>query len=177
MLMHRRTPALLALAAAPLLFSLTGCTTAPTLQVTSATVTDSSDEAVVVTFVINARNTTEDPLGLQDARYTVSLAGVTARVERSPEATLRALGEQEFHLPASFAIPRSQRAGLTSAPYSISGSVAYEPPDAVNKQFFQWGIYRPTGSISGSGTVDLAAAPRPVPAPAGRPLAVQPVKD
>jgi len=145
-----------------------GCAPTPTLQVMDATMIEASAEAVVVAVRVRATNIGDDGLPLRIASYTLSIGGKSATVTRSPEATLRARGEQEFIVPAALLLSASERAGMASAPFTITGSVSYVPPGRIADVFFEWGVYRPSAPINGGGTVNLAGPVRDAPLPEGK---------
>jgi hypothetical protein len=165
---NRRSAAVMVFASAGVCALLSGCAPSPTLQVMDATMIEASPEAVVVAVRVRATNTGEDGLPLREATYTVSVAGRSATVTRSPESTLRARGEQDFIVPASIRVTQAERAAMAGAPFTVTGKVSYVPPGRIPEVFFDWGLYRPSASMSGGGTVDLTGAPKPAPLPDGR---------
>ncbi len=155
--------ALSACAAAAL--TLAACAPTPKIDVVSATVTDASDEAVVVSFVLTASNTYEEGLPLQDITYTATVGSQSVRMVRSPEATLRAAGQQSFVIPAALTIPRSARESLKQVPWTLSATARYTEPGAIPRTLYDWGVRQPSANASGSGTIDLSAAPKPAVVP------------
>lgn len=155
--------ALSACAAAAL--TLAACAPTPKIDVISATVTDASDEAVVVSFVLTASNTYEEGLPLQDITYTATVGSQSVRMVRSPEATLRAAGQQSFVIPAALTIPRSARESLKQVPWTLSATARYTEPGAIPRTLYDWGVRQPWTSTSGSGTIDLSATPKPAVVP------------
>ncbi|MBL0869944.1 MAG: hypothetical protein IBJ18_05135 [Phycisphaerales bacterium] len=145
--------------------SLSACAPTPKIDVVSATVTDASDEAVVVSFVLTASNTYEEGLPLQDITYTATVGSQSVRMVRSPEATLRAAGQQSFVVPAALTIPRSARESLKQVPWTLSATARYTEPGAIPRTLYDWGVRQPSASASGSGTIDLSAAPKPAVVP------------
>lgn len=138
------------------------------MVVSSVSITEATDDAVVATFVLSAENPGDEALLLKSATYDVSVAGVRTSVRRSPEASLRATGGQQIILPVALKMDRAARAAAGSAAaYSISGSLAYLSPGVVAQQMEEWGIYAPSASFAGSGTINLTAAPSPAPKPEG----------
>lgn len=145
--------------------TLGACAPTPKLDVVSATVTDASDEAVVVSFVLTASNTYEEGLPLQDITYTATIGSQSVRMVRSPEATLRAAGQQSFVIPAALTIPRSARESMKQVPWTLSATARYTEPGAIPRTLYDWGVRQPWTSTSGSGTIDLTAAPKPASVP------------
>lgn len=158
-----RGVALSACAAAAL--TLAACAPTPKIDVVSATVTDASDDAVVVSFVLTASNTYEEGLPLQDITYTATVGSQSVKMVRSPEATLRAAGQQSFVIPAALTIPRSARESLKQVPWTLSATARYTEPGAIPRTLYDWGVRQPSASTSGSGTIDLSAAPKPAVVP------------
>jgi len=141
--------------------TIAACAPTPKIDVVSATVTDASDDAVVVSFVLTASNTYEEGLPLQDITYTATVGSQSVKMVRSPEATLRAAGQQSFVIPAALTIPRSARESLKQVPWTLSATARYTEPGAIPRTLYDWGVRQPSASTSGSGTIDLSAAPKP----------------
>ncbi len=166
--MNRRAVLAIGVAVVGVCALLGGCAPTPSLEVVDATLIDASPEAVVVAVRVRATNIGEDGLPLRLATYTISAGGKSATVTRSPEATLRARGAQEFIVPAALLLNSSERAAMSDTPFTISGTVSYVPPGRIPEVFFDMGIYRPSASMSGGGTVNLAGPTRPAPLPDGK---------
>lgn len=132
---------------------LTGCDTAPSLEVVSAELIETSPQGSVVAFTIQAVNSNEDPLPLRNVDYSANAAGLGFSGVRAGEATLRATGEQTIVIPAAFSGPVA-----IGSDASITGSVGYTATGKLAELFYEWGVYRPSEGFSGSVVVE---APRP----------------
>lgn len=137
----------------------TGCSAydAPDLSVSSVTVADRSDEAVVLEFVLDASNTNGVELPLQTVEYTVRLDGrVVFDGTRSAEATLRREGTQRIVLPAAVRLePGVPLSG--EYPYGISGRLTYVTPGEIAQVLFDAGVRRPRVSFSERGTISFGS--------------------
>jgi hypothetical protein len=148
MRMHVTVPTLVALL-------LGGCsgTQAPGLSVVSGSVREKNEKGAVLELIVEADNPNGDALPLEDVEYTVTRDGeVVFTGTRSAEVVLRRYGRQRFVLPASLAFTdgTSNLAGT----YSITGSVVYQAPGAIQKTMFDEEIVRPSASFSGEVKVD-----------------------
>lgn len=148
--MLRRTLAL------ALLALLAGCSySAPKLSVSGARITDRSDQGVVVSFTVDALNANPVEFPLREVHYTLTLDGKPVFFGvRSPEASLRRLGTQQFSFPA--VIPLAPGQALTGEhPYLIDGTLDYTAPGELAQTLFDTGVRRPSVSFHQSGTIDL----------------------
>jgi hypothetical protein len=134
----------------------------PAMTVTDARVTDRTDEGVAVAFVLDATNSNDDALPLRETTYSLELDGQSVfKGIRSAEATLRRRGTQQVVLPAG--IPHALLPAGGTVHYRLSGSIEYITPGAFAEVLFDTGVRRPDASFSQEGTIDLSAAPSPVP--------------
>lgn len=140
-------------------FGAVGCSAydAPDLSVSSVTVADRSDEAVVLEFVLDASNSNGVELPLQTVEYTVRLDGrVVFDGTRSAEATLRREGTQRIVLPAAVRLePGVPLQG--DYPYGISGRLTYVTPGEIAQVLFDAGVRRPRVSFSERGTISFGS--------------------
>lgn len=148
-----------------LLVWLSGCSSydAPRLTVSSVTIADQSDEAVVLLFTVDAANANEEALPLERVRYTVRLNGrVVFRGTRWAEATLRRVGTQQITLPA--AIPFEDAPELRSdardqlvggLPYRITGRMTYVTPGEIAQLLFDAGVRRPRVRFADEGVLEF----------------------
>ncbi len=142
---------------------LVGCSS-PTLSVVSAELIESSDSGSVVAFTLDAKNAGEDALPTRYIAYSAQAGGLAFNAgERSGEATLRAAGEQQIVIPASF--PGRVSVGEMA---SINGTLGYTQPGPLASEAFDLGIYRPSVSFSGSATIEE-------PRPRAKPIRTTPV--
>ncbi len=132
------------------------------MTVTDARVTDRTEEGVAVAFVLDATNSNDDALPLRETVYSLELDGKSVfKGVRSAEATLRRRGTQQVVLPAG--IPIALLPANGSVRYRLHGSMEYITPGAFAEVLFDTGVRRPDASFSQEGTIDLSAAPSPVP--------------
>jgi len=160
-------PMLTMLAALALFMTACGAS-APTFRITDATVTDQSDQGVVVSFRIAAENRNPDPLPLREVRYSLAVNGRSAfEGRRSAQATLPAFGTQEIILPVSIPIGPGEALEsmpLDQLPYAFSGSVEYVLPGTISEALFDSRIRVPKAGFAESGRLDFSSAgPMPLP--------------
>jgi len=168
-----RSPALLyVFALTGLVVIAPGCssTRPPQMSVRSGTLTQHSENGVVLTFELEADNPNPDPLPLEDLSYEVFLDGQSVfRGTRSAQATVRRFGRQRITLPA--AIPRSadqpSMAGVRQ--YELRGRITYLKPGALAKTLFDIDVLRPSAGFVTTGSVDLSSV-EPVKERPARPL-------
>lgn len=155
--------------------TLVGCSAEPpALRIADARVVERTGDTVVLAFTIEGDNPNEIELPLRFAEYSLEIDGKRVfEGERSPEATLRRLGNQAFILPAP--VPMSSLAGSAGqAPYRISGTLGYIAPGQIAEVLFDLGVSKPTVGFAFAGTVDLAAEPSDP--PAAQPKAPKPIR-
>ncbi|MGE3107164.1 MAG: LEA type 2 family protein [Phycisphaerales bacterium] len=148
-----------------------GCSSyqAPSLQVLDARVIEQTPEGAVVQFTIQATNQNNNPLPLRDVEYSLSLGGEQVFTGiRSPEATIRQSGTQQFTLPAAVKASVLPPAGSTT-PYRLSGSLTYITPGAFAELLFDTGVRRPSTPLSGEGTLEWPGSLSSAPATPARP--------
>jgi hypothetical protein len=149
---------LLPLALLVLISVCSGCGTyaPPSLTVADATLAAESPEGYVLDFAIDAQNVNSVELPLKEVRYTVLLDGhpVFSGL-RSPEASLRRLGTQRFHVPAAVPIDAEHPRPHGVQRYTLEGRLLYITPGQLAEVLFDIKIRRPTVTFRGEGTVDL----------------------
>lgn len=150
--MMRLSPSACVLAVSSLA-ALSGCA-GPSLRVVGAELVESTDQGSVVEFVLTATNGTADALPLRDVSYQASAGAWSFNGHRAGEATLRATGEQQIVIPASF--PGRVNLGDSA---SISGSMGYVEPGALAAELFDLGVYRPSVGFAGSAVVQEPPPP------------------
>lgn len=129
-----------------------GCSSypSPTLTVTDARVTQTTDAGSVITFSVDASNTAEVALPLKTLNYAVYLNDQEVfRGTRSPEATLRRFGTQKISFPAVVTGP----APAAGTPYRVEGVLGYVAPGEIAAILFDYDIERPTVGFSAAGTL------------------------
>lgn len=128
----------------------------PSLVVAEARPRDQTSAGVVLDFAIDATNPNPVELPLKEVRYTLTLDGREVfRGVRSPEASLRRLGTQRFHIPA--AVPFAGAPPAVPARYTLRGEVLYITPGQLAQALFDIKVRRPTVGFHGEGTVALEA--------------------
>lgn len=159
--MNPRFPLILTLAAVTL--GPAACSTpTPAIRVEEPTLRARSSEGVVLEFPISLDNTSELDLAMRVAAYRIVLRtpdgqALSFDAERSPEATLRRVGSQQFAIPASFATRATGRAA-----YELSGFVRYQPPGPLAELAFNSRAHRPIVSFERSGEIDLSGPIAPI---------------
>jgi hypothetical protein len=123
---------------------------APSLHMSSARVTEQTAEGYVIDLAVDATNTNSVELPLKEIRYSVSVDGrqVFSGV-RSPEATLRRLGTQTFHIPAVGA----GAAPTAGSRYVVEGRLRYLTPGRLAEVLFDIKVRRPTVRFREEGTL------------------------
>ncbi|MFN7021188.1 MAG: LEA type 2 family protein [Phycisphaerales bacterium] len=144
-----------------LALSVCGCSSVsdPKLSVARATVGERSEEGLALAFTIDGVNENDTGLPLRTVKYTVELADREVFTgTRSPEATLRRLGTQQFVLPATVRLADHPDLALRGlVPYRISGEVTYTSPGQIAELLFDAGVRVPKAAFSGTGEVDLGS--------------------
>jgi LEA14-like dessication related protein len=121
-------------------------TKAPVASVKGAQVTQTTPEGSRVEVTVELVNANAFALPLRGVNYQLSVAGLgELRYSGPPEASLPANGRQTLTLPAAFP------GEVSGAAYSISGSVAYEPPGGWRTFLTESSVPLPTVRFSGSG--------------------------
>jgi hypothetical protein len=121
--------------------------------------------ALVLDVTIAAQNRNHVELPLREIDYTVRLDGREVfRGVRSPEATLRRLGEQSFTVPAVVTYAGERPTGMHAI--EIEAEVKYITPGELAQALFDTGVRRPTVRFRDAGRVELGQAPASPSAPA-----------
>lgn len=150
-MMARRVSLLLVLLSGCFLF---GCVTRPTAGVEAGAATRATDEAIVLTFTVVARNRGETELPLRMVDYRLVVDGERVfRGRRSAEATLSRKDEQRIELPVPV---RWEDLPEGESSYRLSGEFAYTLPGIFWQAMFDAGLYRPGADFELEGTLDPA---------------------
>ncbi len=132
-----------------------GCVTRPTARVEAVEAALTTDEAVVLSFSVVAKNLGETELPLRMVDYTLVIDGRRVfRGRRSTEATLSRLNEQRVDLPVPVEwgdLPEG------TSKYRVSGRLGYTLPGIFWRAMFDSGLYRPTADFELEGTLDPSA--------------------
>ena len=132
----------------------------PRFEIAGVRETESRGEARVLRFELSAINPNEVALPLREARYRLELDGV--RVfdgQRSALITAPAYGSQPLELPVVVTGERFDLSRLDSGelPYSLTGSVEYQPPGQLAEVLFDIGVRRLEAPLRLRGTLELDA--------------------
>jgi LEA14-like dessication related protein len=137
-----------------------GCTTYehPTIDITSARMTDATDEAASLNFGLHLHNPNNEPLTLLDFEYTMNVDGRQVfEGKRAAETTLAARGSKNVAIPA--VIPYEAAEWLNGLPpearYQLKGKLRYLTPGKIFQVLFDLGVRRPTVGFSDAGVVVL----------------------
>lgn len=146
-----------------LLAALPACTRydTPRFRVVSITERERTDEAVVLGFTIEAKNRNDEPLPLQQARYSLELDGIRVfEGARLARVTAPRFGVQELELPAvvplsSLPAGRFDEAGEVA--YRLEGVIEYQTPGRFAEFLFDLNVRRPKAPIGLAGTLEWQA--------------------
>lgn len=140
----------------------TGCNSyqSPTFRVVSVSETDRSEEAVVLSFGIEASNRNEEAVPLQRAEYSLTLDGVEVfEGTRIARVTAPRFGEQVLELPAvvpASLVPPGRFDENGEMRYVLRGTVEYQTPGRFSEFLFDLNVRRPKAHMDLGGTLDLA---------------------
>jgi len=140
----------------------TGCSSyqSPTFRVVSVSETDRSDEAVVLSFGIEATNRNEEAVPLQRAEYALTLDGVQVfEGTRIARVTAPRFGEQVLELPAvvpASLVPPGRFDESGAMRYVLRGTVEYQTPGRFSEFLFDLNVRRPKARLDLGGTLELA---------------------
>lgn len=145
----------------PCLLLICGCASyrAPAIEVQEVSVTDATDEALAVAFIMELKNSNSAAVELGQFTYTVWIDGTKVYAgRRSAEATLGASGSRRLSIPA--VIPY-RLMGWTAATvparaeYSVEGRLRYVAPDQLAQILFDTGVHKPKVGFAHQGHVSL----------------------
>ena len=138
---------------------LAGCVTRPTAVVVAGEEATTTEEAVVLTYTIIARNTGETELPLRMVDYAFELDGNRVfRGRRSAEATLSRQDTQRIDIPVPVRwgdLPQGETR------YRLTGRLGYTLPGVFVRFLFDAGLYRPTVDFELEGTLDVSGLREP----------------
>lgn len=160
-------------AAALTAFAVAACSPykAPTLTVADAKATQETDAGLALAFTLDARNENNVALPLREVRYELdisdsdqdsSLKRVFTGI-RSPEASIRRLGEQPVVLPTVIRL-RDENGNPLPRPVGIHAfrlwtKLTYITPGALAEVLFDTGVRRPDVTITQTGRLDFGPGP------------------
>lgn len=151
--------------------TLAGCSTYkdPTLVVTDAKSIEESDAGLSLAFTLTASNTNDVALPLRAVEYQLELSDDAGRPQRvfrgvrSPEASVRRLGEQQVILPAVIPLQTDDGRSIPRPTgvrqYSLWTRLTYVTPGAFTELLFDTGVRRPVVSITQTGALDFGPGP------------------
>ena len=129
----------------------------PALSVADLRLGDTGGERAVVTLVIEATNSENEPMPLGATVYELRINGETAfRGEWDAQATAPVAGSVRFELPAvvdSALLPPGGR-----AEYSVRGTVEYIPPGALGEALFNAEVRRGSARFGERGELTVGEA-------------------
>ena len=140
---------------------LCGCSgyRAPTIQLTSVTMTEESEEATALTFKLELQNPNPEPIELREFHYRLSMNGREVYVgRRAASTTLHSHALQTIELPA---VVRYEKLGWTqrdrpqSLSYALKGTLLYETPGELAEILLDIGVRRPKVTFAKVGRLDL----------------------
>jgi len=139
---------------------LAGCssTQAPRISIVDASVSEATDEAVVVSFLLKLENPNNQPLPLRDFEYSLSVDGKQVfQGRRSVEATLQQEADYTLLLPA--VVPFRRLGGTTSGIHScvVSGQLSYVAPGQLAEVLTDLRWPAPTTNFSGAAQVEFSS--------------------
>ncbi|MCZ6492903.1 MAG: LEA type 2 family protein [Phycisphaerales bacterium] len=148
-----------------MVWSLLGCAghRSPTISLAQVAVTESSDEALSLAFVLELKNPRNEALDLYEFTYSLAIDGRPVyQGRRAAEATLSAAGTRQLTIPAVVPFARlgwtpAERAGQVT--YALTGTVLYSTPGDLARLLFETGVRRPKISFAHRGQVRLRTGP------------------
>jgi len=138
-----------------------GCSSfrAPTITINDVFVTDATEEALALQFVMDLSNPNRAAVPLHEFVYTLAIDGKEVYAgRRTGGVTLSAQGSRQLLLPA--VIPYSAvgwtadtlPAGVT---YTLTGQLQYNAPNRLAQILFDSGVRRPKVSFGKRGELQL----------------------
>ena len=151
----RRLLTLAALAGAP------GCSSfrAPTVSVNDVSVTDATEEALALSFVMDLKNPNRAAVPLHEFVYTLAIDGKEVYAgRRAGGVTLSADADRQLLLPAVVPYSRVGWTALTlpaSVSYRLTGELQYNAPNRLAQILFDSGVRRPKVSFEQRGELQV----------------------
>ena len=143
------------------LLLLSGCSRfhAPSVAVKDVALTEATDEALAIAFVMDLANPNTAAVPLHEFRYTLAIDGKEVYAgRRAGGVTLSAVDSRQVSLPA---IVPYDKVGWTTATlpatvdYTFTGKLQYNAPNRLAEVLFDTGTRRPKVAFAGSGTLQL----------------------
>lgn len=123
-----------------------------------ASVTETTEEAVVVSFLLKLENPNGQPLPLRDFTYSLSVDGKQVfQGRRSAESTLQQKADYTLLVPA--VVPFRRLAGTTSGIHScvIRGQLSYVAPGQLAEVLTDLRWPDPTTNFSGAAQIEFSS--------------------
>ncbi len=131
----------------------------PTVSVTAVTLTDVTDEALALSFVMDLANPNPAALPLHEFRYTLAIDGKEVYAgRRAGGVTLSAADSRRVSLPA---IVPFELVGWTpgtvpaSVEYTFTGRLQYNAPNRLAQLLLDTGTRQPKVSFAAKGELEL----------------------
>lgn len=132
----------------------------PELSVVDARAVERTEAGTGLRFTLDATNENDVALPLREVTYTLDVDGRRVfSATRSPEATLRRQGTQQFVLPA--VIPTEGGSGGGGGRYRLAGTLTYVTPGQIAELLFDTGVSVPSVGFSFEGEVPTGIQPAP----------------
>jgi hypothetical protein len=140
---------------------LSGCSgfRAPSVGVNDVSLTEATEEALALSFVMDLANPNTASVPLHEFRYTLAIDGREVYAgRRAGGVTLSAVESRQVSLPA---IVPFEKVGWTpgtlpaSVEYTFTGKLQYNAPNRLAEVLFDTGTRRPKVPFTGSGTLAL----------------------
>ena len=128
----------------------------PIVAVDSVSVVESTEEAMKLLFQLTLTNPGDEPLELNEFRYTLRAEGREVyEGRRSAETTLAARAEKTIDLPAIVPLSVAAATGALPGEFRVElvGTLHFLPPDRFSETLRDIGLYNPDTSFARRGTV------------------------
>ena len=131
----------------------------PTVTVNDVSVSDATEEALALSFVMDLRNPNRAAVPLHEFVYTLAIDGKEVYAgRRAGGVTLSADGDRQLLLPAVVPYSAVGWTAVTlpaSVSYSLTGQLQYNAPNRLAQVLFDSGVRRPKVSFGHSGQLQL----------------------
>jgi LEA14-like dessication related protein len=138
-----------------------GCSNSqsPQIQVQSATIVQTTDDALVVAFDVLLSNPNSKPLELIEFNYVLHVDDAAVYSgRRDAQTTLPARGQWTLTIPAVVPfsdVPWDIASMPDQARYEMHGTLLYISPGALAEVLMDAGLYRPTTGFGAAGALTL----------------------
>ena len=122
----------------------------PIAQFETASIVQSTPEAIALSAEFEISNTNDEPLKLERYTYTVYSKGKEVyQAERAAELTVPRWTSMKSSIP--IVIRREDLGVSEQAAWNLQGSITYIPPTALAETLLQTGLWTPTTTIRAHG--------------------------